>query len=302
MKIDRLREECLLARDEGLEVTLTIRNTSENGKPSLPPDSSPLYEHKLHSIIDKCHPALLLIEYKESSEAHYGGSTEQYKEQLQSACDMVHQQGALCANGGIEGDLVSLYLYQSYLDRQEKEKAEQFIQRAFDQNKLQMFTSEYFQPTLLKIVKRSKELISVYRHVPIDYVNLHWAQDDAEAFGEVVNFLKRQTGKQVISSEIKFPQDVQVAEALMKKVSRLRIPCAIWYFGVEASGASAITKQGGASHHLGKRFRLFTKRRFRRTARIRHNQYTPLNLLRGIYHYVGKHMHRMSASMFVPFL
>lgn len=301
-KVEALKEECRLARQAGLEVTLTVRNTSKLGSPTRPPESLSLYEYKLESIIEKCHPALLLVEYKESSDLYYGGSVEEYEKQLSRAVSIIHSRGVLCANGGIEGELVSLYLYQSYLDRGLKSQAERFLAQAFDETKRQLFASEYFQEIMFSSVHRVKEFIRVYRSQPIDYVNLHWSQDSAEAFGQVVNFLRKLTGKQVISSEIKFPQDEQKAHFLMKKVSRLGIPCAIWYFGVEDSSASAVLQKEGLSYNLAKKFKNFTRFRYRGSARLRHGAFHWPHAFSKFIHFFGGHSQKLAASMWAPAL
>jgi hypothetical protein len=74
----------------------------------------------------------------------------------------------------------------------------------------------------------------------MDYVDFHWYTDDDQVLAEVVDYLRRATGKPVVTTEIgqhNTSPDV-VTGHLQTLVSDLRLPFVIWFDadGIPAQG------------------------------------------------------------------
>ncbi len=73
----------------------------------------------------------------------------------------------------------------------------------------------------------------------MDYVNFHWYEDDSQALHEAVEYLRRATGKAVITTEIgQHNTDPAVVSGHLKAVvEQLRLPVVLWF---DADGIPAM--------------------------------------------------------------
>ncbi|MBD3244559.1 MAG: hypothetical protein GF335_01045 [Candidatus Moranbacteria bacterium] len=267
-----LVRECKEAKDSNLEVVLTIRNNNKKNQASGPPQDWGKYQETVREIIKKCRPAVISVEYKETSDLYYKGSAGDYLNQLEAAAKAAHKEGAKVTNGGLEGDLMVLLLYNHYLENGRKDEAEIFIQRAFDKVKMHMFEIPGYKKTLKRLLKTAKDFLDIYSKAPIDYINLHWAIDDDFALEKVVDFLEKRTGLEVISTEMRQPQDSEKAKKLMKKTTKLKMPCVVWFFGIEGPDISMIEDKEGGLKTLSKKFKNFIRFRFLNIPRVRNQK------------------------------
>lgn len=98
--------ECELALNAGLRLVLTVRNSGP--LPTAPPRDLVAYQRTLSQVLDTYRPVVLAVENEENSALFYTGTPEEYGAQLRAACQVAHQRGIPCTNGGLVSTLVAL--------------------------------------------------------------------------------------------------------------------------------------------------------------------------------------------------
>ena len=73
----------------------------------------------------------------------------------------------------------------------------------------------------------------------LDFVNFHWRSQsaaDSQGLGEVIAYLKRATGKPVITNEMgQFDQDPATLTSILQTCQQNNCPFVIWYSDCEGS-------------------------------------------------------------------
>ena len=112
----------------------------------------------------------------------------------------------------------------------------------------------------LQVMNDTNALIAGFRSIPIDYVNFHWYQSTPEAMKTTVEFLRRATGKQVITNEIgQFDDSPDTARGLLDMAAQLHMPWVVW-FASDGSGAVGMFNSDGTIRSNGLAFRDFVQR------------------------------------------
>jgi hypothetical protein len=260
-------EECEAAMKAGLKLVLTVRNTSGPGTPSSPPADVEAYRKTLGEILDRCTPALLVVENEENSAAlFYEGSADEYLAQLKVACEVAHSKGVKCTNGGLVSSLVAALVADDYRQKGDAAKAQAYLKRALSDEKLEKLarTAKFAEQ-----VAKGAKLLEGYRAAGADYVNFHWYISDAEAPKEAVAFLKEKTGLPVLSNEIgqqKNESPEQVTR-IMQTVVELKLPIAVWFsMDIDAFGeARGLVNEDGSLRPNGEAFKRFVQEKFGKT-------------------------------------
>lgn len=248
--------ECDIATKVGLKLVLTVRNSGP--LPTAPPKDLSVYQRTLGEVLDKYRPALLVVENEENSALFYTGTPEEYAKQLKAACEVAHQKGISCTNGGLVGTLVAFLVYDHYLQTQQTAKAKDFASRVFTPELQRRLDSHEAKEQ----IRKGKALLSAYKEARIDYVNFHWYFADTQALEETVAYLKEQTGLPVITNEIgQWTDDPQQTTAVMSKIVELGLPIAVW-FGLDGPKAKGLVNLDGSLRPTGETFQRFIKDRF----------------------------------------
>jgi hypothetical protein len=248
--------ECDVAIRAGLKLVLTIRNSGP--KPTAPPQDLLTFQRTLGQVLDKYRPVVLVVENEENSALFYTGTPEEYAAELQSACEVAHQKGIPCTNGGLVSTLVALLVYDHYLQSGESDKAQDFSARAFSED----IRDKLGSPEAQRQIEKGKLLLDSYRKSGADYVNFHWYIQDTCALEEAVGFLRQQTGLPVITNEVgQFNDDPNQTTRVMGKIVELKIPIAVW-FGLDGPKARGLVDPDGHLRPTGEAFRDFIAQRF----------------------------------------
>ena len=249
--------ECDIALKAGLQLVLTVRNNGR-GQATSPPSDLAAYQRALGKVLDKYRPAVLVVENEENSALFYTGTPEQYAAQLKATCQVAHQKGIPCTNGGLVSTLVALLVYDHYLESGQLAAAQDFAARAFTVEEQRHLTS----PRAQEQIRKGKALLSSYRAAGVDYVNFHWYIADTRALGEAVAFLREQTRLPVITNEIgQFTDDPKQTTAVMGKIVELGLPIAVW-FGLDGPRARGLVNLDGTLRPTGEAFKRFIEERF----------------------------------------
>lgn len=252
--------ECDIAMNAGLKLVITVRNSGP--LPTAPPKNLAGYKRTLSQVLDKYHPAVLVVENEENSALFYTGTPEQYAAQLKAACEVAHQKGIPCTNGGLVGTLVALLVYNHYLETGQRAKAQDFANRAFTDFKTDL-RPKLNSPDAKRQIGKGRSLLSAYRAAGIDYVNFHWYFSDTKALEEAMAFLKAQTRQPVITNEVGQQTDnPKQTTGVMGKIVELRLPIAVW-FGLDGPKARGLVNTDGSLRPTGKAFQRFLRDRIR---------------------------------------
>ncbi len=197
----------------------------------------------MSGLLSVYHPELIVVENEENTYQYHTGPLSDYVNELQAAIDVAHSKQLKVTNGGITFEIVFL-VWKDYMRRGLVDSAANFASRTMSPSVIADLPSLANHPYLAGKVVNAEYLILQYKTMNLDYVNLHWYEPAADnfsstglfynmdAFKETVNFLKRATGKNVITNE--FGQDntdPAITQAMMQAVMDIKLPYAIWYDG-----------------------------------------------------------------------
>lgn len=256
-------EECDTAVKDWLKLVLTVRNGGGAGNPSTPPSDWNAYKTTLAQIIGKYRPEVLVVENEENSATiFYNGTTQQYLEELKVACEIAHQKGVRCANGGLVSSLVVFLVSENYKANGDAKKADEYLNRSLvgaKQAMISQINSLKGQEQLTK----GRELLAGYKSAGADFANFHWYIADPEALGEAVSYLRTASGLPVITNEIGQQANTDSSQVtnVMKKIVTLGLPYALW-FSMDTNppnGARALNETSGNLRPNGEAFRDFIK-------------------------------------------
>ncbi len=243
--------ECDIALNAGLKLVLTVRNSGP--LPTPPPSDLAAYQRTLGAVLDRYRPVVLAVENEENSALFYTGTAADYGAQLKVACQVAHQKGIPCTNGGLVSALVALLVYDHYLETDQSAKAQDFAARTLTPEHQRQLNSAKARAQ----IDKGKALLQAYRAAGVDYVNFHWYIADTRALGEAVAFLRAQTGLPVITNEIgQFTDDPNQTTAVMAKIVELGLPIAVW-FGLDGPKARGLVNLDGSLRPTGDAFKRF---------------------------------------------
>jgi hypothetical protein len=248
----------------GLKLVLTVRNNNGGPQnPTTPPSDWNTYKTKLSQVVDKYKPEILVVENEENSAAlFYNGTTHQYLEELKVACEVAHQRGIKCTNGGLVSSLVVFLVSENYKAGGDTKKADEYLNRALigaKQAMISQINSAKGQEQLAK----GRELLAGYKSAGADFANFHWYIADAEALGEAVSYLRTASGLPVITNEVgqQANTDPNQVTNVLQKIVTLGLPYALW-FSIDTNppnGARALNETNGSLRPNGEAFIDFIK-------------------------------------------
>lgn len=259
-------EECDAAVSAGLKLILTIRNNGGAGNPTIPPSDWNTYKSKLSQIIDKYKPEILVVENEENSAAlFYDGTTQQYLEELKVACEIAHQKGVKCTNGGLVSSLVAALVSENYKVSGDTKKADEYLNRTLVGAK-QAMISQVNSPKGQQQLAKGRELLAGYKLAGADFANFHWYVADVPALGEAVSYLKAASGLPVITNEVGQQANTDPSQVtnVMNEIIRLGLPYALW-FSMDTNppnGARALNETNGSLRPNGQAYAQFIKSNF----------------------------------------
>ncbi|MER3410815.1 MAG: hypothetical protein C4306_12265 [Thermoleophilia bacterium] len=249
--------ECDIALKAGLKLVLTVRNNGR-GQATSPPTNVAAYRRTLSKVLEKYRPAVLVVENEEDSALFYTGTPEEYAAELKAACQVAHQKGIPCTNGGLVSKLVALLVYDSYLASGQAAAAQDFAARVFTPREQRLLRS----PKAMEQIRKGKALLQAYRAAGVNYVNFHWYIADTWALEKAVAFLRAETGRPVITNEIgQLTDDPRQTTAGMEKIVALGLPIAVW-FGLDGPKARGLVNLDGSLRPTGQAFKRFVEDTF----------------------------------------
>ena len=263
--------ECQAAIDKGFKLILTIRANGGGGNPTTPTTDWNTYKNTLSQVLDKYKPEVLVIENEENSSTFYTGTAQQYLQELKVGCEVAHQKGIKCTNGGLVSKLVVILVSQSF--QPNAEKADDYLKQALTPSDYNTISSSINSSQGKAQIKKGQDLLAGYKSAGADFVNFHWHQENAETIAEAVTYLATASqGLPVINNEIS-PQKSTSANqvtSFMQTMLDLKLPYVIWYSNDAdgIGGPTALTDKGGVLNDSGRAYQKFIKDYFQTIVKI----------------------------------
>jgi hypothetical protein len=255
---------------QGFEVLLTATNTA---LPSSAPADLAGFQARLGEALADHPTPLVAIENEETADKFYTGTPGQYLSELAAAVPVAHAHGTLISDGGLVSAGVQLATWDDLWVHSGCAAADQYAALAFPLSRIGGDTIADLPscadpnrpilastPKALELLNDTNTLIAGFRSIPIDYVNFHWYQSTAKAMGITVEFLRRATGKQVVTNEIgQFDTSPDTLRGLLDETARLHIPWVTWFASDGSGGAMGLFNADNSIRPNGVAFRDFVQ-------------------------------------------
>lgn len=235
-KLEEFYNENKTTRDFGLEPVITVRTKKSKLTDKFLKD----FERKLDEMLDKTEGSILALQYKERSHLHSNLKIEDYLKLLKLTRKVSNDHKIKITNGGLEDFALLTYIYV-----ESGQDTKDLILEFVDANEKQYFTNKKYKSEVDRVHGQVKTLVSGYKEIGIDYLNIQWSEFSGKLFELVVNFYKEKFDFEIISTEIILPYNEQEAKDFMKEAKKLDLKCIIWYFPVEGNSAGHIVNTEG---------------------------------------------------------
>jgi hypothetical protein len=258
------------AQAQGFEVLTTAAN---GAFPAAPPTDLADYQARLGREL-AAHPTpLVSIENEPTAERYYTGTPAEYLAELAAAVPVAHAHGSKVSDGGLVSTGVQLATWYDLWTRSGCAAADHYaavglpgsrtgpgliadLPSCADPNHPILGST----PKARQVMDDTLALIAGFRSIPIDYVNFHWYQSTPEAMRITVEYLRRATGKQVITNEIgQFDDSPDTVRALLDTTAELHLPWVVW-FASDGTGAVGMFNADNSIRPNGLAFRDFVQR------------------------------------------
>jgi hypothetical protein len=93
-------DDCESARNAGLKISLTVRNSAAAGKSSSAVTSAADFQKKLRAVLEREKPATVVVEDEPEDPKNFSGTPEEFGAELRAACEIARELKIQCANGG----------------------------------------------------------------------------------------------------------------------------------------------------------------------------------------------------------
>jgi hypothetical protein len=257
-------------QEQGFEVLTTA---TTGAFPAAPPTDLADYQARLARELAAHRTPLVSIENEPTADRYYLGTPGDYLAELAAAVPVAHAQGVRISDGGLVSTGVQLATWYDLWIHSGCAAADHYAAIGFpasrtggnliadlpscaDPNRPILGNT----PRALEVLNDTNALISGFSSIPIDYVNFHWYQSTPEAMQTSIEFLRRATGKQVITNEIgQFDDSPDTVHALLDVTAQLHLPWVVW-FASDGTGAVGMFNADGSIRSNGLAFRDFVQR------------------------------------------
>jgi hypothetical protein len=260
--------------EAGMDLVFTAnhdqRPNEKGHRPGHPPVGAAAlatYKRNLGAVLDQLPTTRVVqVENEEVEPRFYAGTMDQYIEELNAAVEVGHARKLPVTNGGITGRPLSMLTWQDLRDRGMEAEADDFARRAFSRASDRWIRRDLLRKpftglsrqTLQTAWDKAKQLIPAFRRSRMDYVNFHWYTDDQSALREAVAYLRRATGKPVVTTEIGQHNTLPevVTGHLTTTIEQLRLPLVVW-FDRDGMPALGLHDAPGVLRENGRAFRSY---------------------------------------------
>ena len=209
------------------------------------------YKNKLQNVLNKYKPEIAVIENEPYNDLYYKGPINDYFNELSAAISVCKQKGIKVADGGLNPQMVSILVYQNYVNKGQQKQADDFGKRALTDANLNAAKGKGSKDINAKIDK-TKSMINNYKKSDLDYVNLHWYEpiktgidqtiSSPGVLKEIADYLRTATGKEVITNEFRETNEkTTLIKSMVNAFKSANFKYAIDFSGEGQSGAVSLT-------------------------------------------------------------
>lgn len=223
----------------GLGVVLNVNYTS--AKPDPPVKRIADYKKKLGAFLDSYKPDIIVIRNEELNLNYNVGTVQDYIAELKAAIEVAHTKGVKVTNGGIGSTPLILLTYHDYLARGMITEANDFAKRMIP---AEIVKRSFDNKDMAAKLQMGRDFLAAYKNTDLDYVNFHWYMParisdnysdtivDKKAISEVVDYLRRATGKKIMSNETgQLNNSPKVVIQTAKAYNDAKVSYLLWYSG-----------------------------------------------------------------------
>jgi hypothetical protein len=221
------------------------------------------YKKKLTAILNKYQPDLVAIENEETNQSYHVGAMSQYITQLKAASTVIHSKGLKMTDGGIHPQGICYFVWKDYKDRGMDSAADNWMNLTFNSGmRYAALHPEDYDNSFNYYWRQIDTLLNAFSTMKIDYVNAHiydpinnvdtYKQTIPVCLPAMQDYIKRRTGKQLISNECgQHNQDPKIVSTMLQAFSAGKYPYSIWFSGDTDNGVRALQNPTGGLRKNG---------------------------------------------------
>jgi hypothetical protein len=245
--------------NSGFDVFLNVnysnvqRGPDEEKAPVPFPTDLDNYKQLLNNAISSLRgkkPVTIAIENEEDNFQYHTGTPQEYLNELRAAIPIVHAAGIQVTNAGITAPAIAYLVYNDLLEHGKHSEAAEYM------NSTQIPLDK---PWVRKKGEFASQTLAAYKNMDIDFVNFHWygKSNDVSGLKTTIEYLKRVTGKPVITNEIgQYDNLPETVKAIIRLCRQEQMPYVIWYSGLKGAGkAVSLQDISGALKPNGEAFK-----------------------------------------------
>jgi hypothetical protein len=183
------------------------------------------YKKDLNAILNTftVMPVVAVIENEEANTLYYIAPAKDYITELKAAIGVMHARRIKVANGGLTSLGLDYLVYQDFIKQGKHDSAQQF----------QLATG--VMPDSPKTQDRgayTDTLLRNYKKMSLDFVNFHRKANSRDTLylHQIVNYLKKRTGKKIISNELgQMDYDPNTLLDHVQMCTNQGFPYILWY-------------------------------------------------------------------------
>ncbi len=182
-------------------------------------------------------PVAIAIENEEDNMQYHSGTPQDYLNQLRAAIPIVHAAGIKVTNAGITSRAIAYLVYNDLLKQGKRAEAQAYCKSS---------GMPLDRPAVAKKADFARQTLAAYKTMDIDFVNFHWygKSNDASALKTTIAYLKRVTGKPIVTNEIgQYDDSPETVKEILRACRQEGMPFVIWYSALNRGPGKAVSLQ-----------------------------------------------------------
>jgi hypothetical protein len=249
-------DRCTAAIQHDRKLVLVVRAGGTATTPTAPPADLGTYRSRLGAVLDESDAAVAAVVIEDEVDARYSGTAEEYLAELAAGCEVAHQRGVRCADGGMSSASLVLLL-ASYYEGLGNPGAALHLVSVAGGNPDVVSAFATWPPTTEQAltdglatrkaaIDRLRVILAGEREAGVDYANFHWYERDTDTLDVAIAFMRNVTRCNAVMTSAIGQRGQDPLEALHKldDAKELGLGLVIWDSGNAADAASVVDALG----------------------------------------------------------